>query len=166
MAATFEVSESNGAGETVTDGVSNINFGSTDAANIVAASYPIDAGDNSYEKWIRMHFTGSFNQIDQLKIWKSSGAYVTGESLKTNLTESGYSEATFSAPTASTSSEATNTMPTSEPTDSNIGISGSLSGTLSAAGYSDYCVLQLQTTSSSPAGNVNQKVISLKYREQ
>jgi len=165
MAATFELSESNGSGETVTDGISNLNYGSTDAPNIVPADHPIRAGENSYEKWVRCHFTGTFNKIENIKIWKSAGDYVTGETIKTNLTTSGYSAATYSTPTDSTSTVATNDMPTSEPSGPNLGIGGSLSGSLTSAGYSDYWVSQLQTTTSTPPGDVNTKTFTIQYDE-
>jgi len=165
MAATFELSESNGAGETVTDGISNLNYGSVDSPNLDPATYPITAGQNSYEKWVRCHFTGTFNKIENIQIWKSAGDYVTGESIKTNLTTSGYSAATYSTPTQSTSTVATNDMPTSDPGSANLGIGGSLSGSLTSAGYSDYWVSQLQTTTSTPAGDVNTKTFTIQYDE-
>ena len=38
MAATVRINEYNGAGETATNNITNSNFGSTDAANLTAAS--------------------------------------------------------------------------------------------------------------------------------
>ena len=165
MTATFQLSESNGASETVTDGISNINFGSVDSPNINPADHPIRAGENSYEKWIRCKFTGTFNKIENIKIWMSSGTYVTGEVIKTNLTTSGYSDASYSTPTDSTSTVAVNDMPTSEPSGPNLGIGGSLSGSLTSEGYSDYWVLQLQTSASTPPGDVNTKTFTMQYDE-
>ncbi len=166
MTATFELSESNGAGETVTDGITNLNYGSADQPNLDPATYPITAGQNSYEKWVRCHFTGTFNKIDNIRIWMSSGTYVTGETIKTNLTTSGYTAASYSQPTQNTSTVATNDMPTSEPSSANLGIGGSLSGSLTSEGYSDYWVSQLQTTTSTPPGDVNTKTFTIKYDEQ
>ena len=166
MTATFELSESNGAGETVTDGITNLNYGSADQPNLDPATYPITAGQNSYEKWVRCHFTGTFNKIDNIRIWMSSGTYVTGETIKTNLTTSGYTAASYSQPTQNTSTVATNNMPTSEPSSANLGIGGSLSGSLTSEGYSDYWVSQLQTTTSTPPGDVNTKTFTIKYDEQ
>jgi hypothetical protein len=165
MAATYELSETNLVGAVVTDGITSINYGSNDSPNIVVATYPITYGTNSFEKYIRLHFTNTFNKIENLQIWKSAGAYVTGEGIKTNLTTIGYSAASYATPTASTSSVATNAMPTADPTTANLGLAGSLSGSLTSVGYSDYWVTQLQTTVSTPAGNVNQKTYTIQYDE-
>lgn len=50
MAATVRINEANGVSETITNNISNSNFGSTDATNLVAATYPITANNYSYEK--------------------------------------------------------------------------------------------------------------------
>lgn len=165
MAATCQIDEYNTVGESETSNISNLNFGSNDSANLSVSSYPINAGENSYEKWIKMSFTGTFNTVDNLKVWKSAGAYVTGEGIDTNLKESSYSAASFSTPTDSTSSVAVEVMPTTEPSGANIGISGSLSGQLTSAGDSDYIVMQLQTTGSTPAGDVNEKTFTFQWDE-
>jgi len=166
--ATVELSESNTVSETVHDGINNINYGSDDSYDLVPATYPITAGENSYEKWIRLHVSamGDSNKIDNIQIWKSAGAYVTGETIDTNLKTSGYSGATYATPTQNESTVATEPMPTADPTQANLGIGGSLSGNLTAIGYSDYWVSQLQTTVSTPAGDVNQKTYTIQYDEQ
>ena len=165
MTATFELSETNGA-TVVTDGITNLNYGSTDAADLSVAAYPVSAGNNSYEKYIRCHFTGTFNQIDNIQIWKSSGDYVTGEGIDTNLKTSSYVQSSFAAPVATESIVATTEMPTSDPGASNLGISGSLSGSLTSEGYSDYWVSQAQSTASTPAGDGNRKTFTIQYDEQ
>src|SRR5437879_5527436 len=93
MAAIVQVSESNGAVETVTDGITNINFGSADLPNLVPASHKlvlplVSQTAYSYMKWLRVHLVslGGSTQIDTLKIWKSSGAYVTSEVIGSNIT--------------------------------------------------------------------------------
>lgn len=165
MVATVEICESNGAGETVTHNISNINFGSTDAPNIVVATYPINCGSNSYEKYIRVHWTsGAANKIDNIQIWKSAGNYVTGEDEQTNLKTSSYSQVSYATPTTTTYTNVT--MPTADPTTANLGIAASLSGALTAVGYSDYWKIQMATTGSSPAGDVNQKTFTIQYDEQ
>ena len=104
-------------------------------------------------------------KIENLQIWKSAGTYVTGESISTNLATSGYSQASYSTPTSADSTVATNPMPTSDPGQANLGIGGSLSGSLTAAGYSDYWVMQMDTTAQSPPGDVNQKTFTIQYDE-
>ncbi len=164
MAATFAIHESNGAGETTTV-ASNLNYGSTDAPNLTPADYPITAGDHSYEKWVRCYWSGTFNKIENVQIWKSAGNYVTSEGISTNLTTSGYTEASYATPTSADSTVATYSMPTSDPGSANLGIGGSLSGSLTTTGYSDYWVSQLDTGTDTPPGDVNQKTFTIQYDE-
>jgi hypothetical protein len=63
-------------------------------------------------------------------------------------------------------------VPTSEPTDPNVGIEGDIFGYLEGpvnSGYSlntDYMRIQLLTTNLTPGGPVNQKTFCLQYDEQ
>jgi len=161
MAADFAWSESNTAGETKTT-PTNINFGSTDAKDLVALTYPITAGEHSYEKWIQAAFSGTFSVIDNIQFWKSAGDYVTGETIDWSGVTAA---ASFATPVATESSVATTVLPTADPGTANVWIAGSLSGTLTSAGSSDYIVMQLHTTGSTPAGAVNTKTFTLQYDE-
>jgi hypothetical protein len=153
MAASFEFSESNGATPTVTDGVTSINFGNVDSPNIVPASHPVTAGNNSYEKWVRGHFYGTYNSISNLKFYMSIGTYVTGEGIVAAV------NATFATPVATTSIVATSPIPTS------LGTAIVPTAPGASPAYSGYITMQLQTTSSTPPGNVNQKTLTLQYDE-
>lgn len=158
MSATFQWSESNGAGETVTDGISNLNFGSNDSPNIVPSTYRIVAGENSFEKYIRGKFSGTFTEISNMKFWKSVGGLVTGEAIKTD-------EATaYAQPVATTSSVAVTDVPTAEGSAIVVHAANG-NTTITAVGYTKYLCLQLQTTGSTPAGSVNQKTFTLQYDE-
>ena len=153
MAATFQFSESNTVAETVTNGISNANFGSVDAVNIVPTNDPITAGNNSFEKWLRGRFSGVFTSIANLRFFKSAGTFVTGEAIKAAV------DAAFAAPTAVTSIVATVDVPTTE---------GAALNPAAPAGnpdFSGYITLQLQTTVATPPGAVNQKTFTLKYDE-
>ncbi len=165
MVATVEICESNTVGETVTHNVGNINFGNTDAPNIVVADYPVTAGEYSYIKYIRLHLTalGGSNKIEKTRIWKSAGAYVTGEDIQTNLKTSGYSPASYATPVKTIFSD--QTLPTADPVTANLGIAGSLTGALTAVGYSDYWKMQFQTSGSTPPGNMNTKTLTIEYDE-
>lgn len=157
MAATVEICESNGAGETISHNIANLNYGSADAKELVAASYPITQGANSFEKWVRFHVTamGGVSAVDNLRIWRtgSLGANVTH---KCNLRTTSYDGAQTYAQPSATDRSATydyaQAMPTSEPATANLGIGGSLTGQLVDVGYSDYFVSQIQTTASATAG--------------
>ena len=166
MAATCVIDEYNGAGETEEDNITNINYGSIDAPNLNVSGNEITAGQNSFEKWNKMAFTGTFNTVDNLKIWKNTGDYKTGETIDTNAREASYGGAeTYVQPTQTTSTVATETMPVTEPSGPNLGIGGSLGGQLTGAGDSDYLVTQLKTTGATPAGNLLQKQFTYQWDE-
>lgn len=153
-AATVEIDESNGAGETVTHGITNSNMGSTDAVNLAAATYPITAGASSYAKYQRFHMTdkGTSDHIQNLKVWR------TGDALgsDTHITNAGigaaYTQKTYATPAATAIADVDNTMPTAVPASANLGIGGNLAGTLSAAGSSDYLVHQIVVDAGTVAG--------------
>lgn len=153
MTATFDFSESNGVAQTVTNSISSVNFGNVDTPNIVPASNPITAGNNSYEKWIRGHFTGTYSSISNLKFYKSAGAYVTGEDIKAAV------NAAYSTPVDTTSAVATTTVPTT------LGSALVPTSPGASPSFSGYITMQLQTTVSTPPGNVNQKTFTLQYDE-
>lgn len=156
MAATVEIDEANGAGETLTHNITNANMGSLDAVNLDPVANPVTPGNNTYEKWQKIHVTamGGSSKIDNLKIWRTSA--LGGSAVhKTNVRISSYAQATYATPTASASSVATQTMPTSAPASANLGISGSLTGSLLAAGSSDYLVHQIQSNAGDTAGSTS-----------
>lgn len=154
MVATFVFSESNTSGETVTDNISNINFGDTDAANITVASFPIRAGNNSYRKYIRGKFSGTFNQISAMKFWRSDGqALPTGIDIKAGANPS------YATPVTTASGDST--VPTTEGTSLSITPS-----TITVAGYSSYIRLQMQTTTSASPGDTITFTFRFQYDEQ
>jgi len=138
----------------------NLNMGSTLAANISPSLYPITAGTNSYEKWVKLRFSDSFTRIENLQLWKSAGAYVGGEEI--NWTGQ---STTYAVPTQSTSVYATAELPTSSPGTANISIGGDLSGSLTATGESDFVVLQTVIDVAASAGATNNKTILVQYDE-
>jgi len=155
MSATVEIDEANGVGETLSHGVANSNMGNSDSKEIVALTYPIAAGENSYEKFQKLHVTdmGGSSKIDNIRVWREGalgGAAVHLANVKT--TE--YAGApTYHQPVATDSSLAVNAVPTSEPASANLGIGGALDGALTAAGSSDYLCHQIQTDPSDTAGS-------------
>lgn len=154
MAATVQINEYNGAGETETANITNSNMGSIDSANLVAADNPIVPGNNSYEKWQKIVVTamGGSSKIDNLKVWRTT-ALGGAATHVTNARTATYGGAeTYAQPVATASSVATQAMPTSEPGSANLGIGGSLSGSLTGTGSSDYLVHQIQTNVADVAG--------------
>jgi len=158
MTATFTFTEWNSSTSTTT--ATNFNLGSTNSANLNPSTYPITAGTSSYEKWLTAAFAGSFTSIDNLQFWKSTGTYVTGEAI--NWT-SRYT--TYTNPTTTDSVIATTAVPTADPTTANVSIGDSLTGSLTAAGESDYIILQASITTAASAGSANQLTFTLEYDE-
>lgn len=158
MAATVEIDEFNGTtAGTQTHNITNTNMGSTDAVNLDPVANPVTPGNNTYEKYQKIHVTamGGSSSIQNLQIWRT-GALGGSATHKTNARTSTYGgAATAATPTASTSTVATQTMPTSAPGAANLGIGGSLSGTLTATGSSDFLVHQIQTNGADTAGSTS-----------
>ena len=159
MVATFGWREYNTAGETEST-PTNLNFGSVDESNLNALNNPITAGENSFEKWIKGDFGGSFSRIENVKFWKSAGDYVSHEEIKFNGETT-----TYATPTANTSTVATADVATSEPGSANVSIGGALAGELTAAGQTDFIVLQAQIGSDAGPGATNTKTFTLSYDE-
>ena len=167
MVATFSWIEYNAtAGDT---GVpTNLNLGSTNARDLAPSTYPITAGTYSYSKWVRGHWSGSFTRIENLQFWMSSSGtgYVSGETLDCSATTTSYGgTGTYATPTTSADAQASNTMPTADPTQANIGIGGSLTGSLTAEGASDFIVIQASIGSGAGAGATQTKHFRLQYDE-
>jgi len=158
MSATFGFSESNGVTPTVTDGISNINFGSTDAVNLVTTTYPVVAGTNSYHKAIRAKFTGIGTSISNMLFWKSAGAYKTDEVIVAK------NQASYIQP-VTTALGGASTIPTSSGTALTIHGSNGTDLSMTVDGYTEYILLQLQTQSDTPSGAVNTKTFTFQYDE-
>jgi hypothetical protein len=165
MAATIEICESNGAGEVIQHNITNTNMGSTDAPNLNPVTYPVVPDDNTFEKWQRFHVTamGGSSSIQNLKVWRT-GALGGSAVHLTNARTTSYGGAkTYAQPTASDSSIATQTMPSSVPASANLGIAGALAGALIATGYSDYLIHQVQTDAADVAGSTS--TLNFQYDE-
>ncbi|TSC86762.1 MAG: hypothetical protein G01um101416_616 [Microgenomates group bacterium Gr01-1014_16] len=159
MAATVEIDEQNGKPDSptlaITHNLANTNMGSHGAANLDPATYPIVPGSNSCDKWQLVHVTnmGSSTRISNFKVWRS-GSLGANAVHMTNARASDYGGAqTYSTPATTTSTLANQVMPTGSPASANLGIGGSLSGVLTASGYSDFLVHQIQTTPQAIAGS-------------
>lgn len=155
MAATVEVCESNGAGETITHNITNTNMGSTDAVNLDPAANPVTPGNRTYAKYQRVHVTnlGGSSKIDNLKVWRT-GALGGAATHVTNARLAAYGgAAAYAQPVATAIAGADQTMPTATPASANLGIGGALAGNLAAPGYSDYLIHQIVTNVADVAGS-------------
>ena len=157
MAATVEIDESNGAGETVTHGITTSDMGNNDSVNLNPTTYAVTPGNRTYIKYQKIHVTamGGSSLIDKLKVWRT-GALGGAATHVTNARETSYAGAlTYATPTTSSVTNVTQTMPTSEPTGANLGIGGSLSGSLSGTGSSDYLGHQIVTNAADTVGSTS-----------
>ncbi len=121
-------------------------------------SYPVTAGNRSFEVWLRGHFTGTFNKIQNCQFWKSSGSYGTGESMDWGTTS------TWTNPVSTDGAKTTGSVPTADPGTQNVYFSGGSTST-NAVGFSNYIVLQLATTSAAEAGDTETFTFTLQYDE-
>ena len=156
MAAVFVYSESNTLSEVVTNGITNLNFGSDDSVNLNTSTYPITVSQSSFEKYIRAKFSSTFTTISNMLFWKSAGTLVAGESIT--------AAANVSFATPSQTANADSAIPTTSGTALAIQ-SAAGTATIVAPGYTKYIRLQLQTTGSTPSGAVNQKTFTFQYDE-
>lgn len=157
MAATVEIDEANGAGETLSHNIANSNMGDTDAKELDPVAYPVTPGNNTYEKWQKIHVTnmGGSSKIDNLKVWRTGALGGLAVHLTNARTTSYGGAEVYAQPVKIDSSIATQTMPSSEPASANLGIGGSLSGSLTGTGSSDYLVHQIQTDAGDVAGSTS-----------
>src|SRR5919199_2310018 len=101
-AATVEIDEANGAGQTLSHNITNTNMGSTDAINLDPVANPVTPGQNTYEKWQQLHVTamGGSSQINNLKVWRT-GALGGAATHVTNARTASYGgNPTYAAPAA------------------------------------------------------------------
>jgi len=146
--------------------VSNLNMGNTyKQVNINSQEFPITAGLNSYEIFIRGKFVGTWTTINNVYFSYISGALVSGETLfvRTNGTTLNYQTPTKQNSTIAVSSFS---MGTSSP----VSISGSISNALTSnannstsGAFTDYIVLQLRTSTNAVAGFDNTKTFQISY---
>ena len=174
MSATFAWKEDNGAatgspshGTSRTSSRTEQNYKATDDSTTAYSSSPITAGNNSYEKFQYGVFSGSFNSVFAGLWTHTAGALGTGLTLKGVVTS------TYTTPAAATNAALTVDMTSVLAIASGQTVLFSTTGpeaaspgaTLSAAGYSQYLVTQLQTSTSAAAGDTATTTVTLQYSE-
>jgi len=160
MAAIFTWKEYNGAGGTETD-ITNLNMGDLDQANIATPSdYPIMAGSNTFEKYVKGGFTGTFSTINNFRFYLSIGTIQANDHIYFNGQITSYTQ-----PIKTDSTIATVDIPTTEPGTANVSIGGNLLGSLSAPGTSDYIVLQYSSAYASGVGQQGPFTYTFVYDE-
>ncbi len=154
--------------------VSTLNFGDTDGNDIVSDTWPTTHGTNSYAKYIKVQFSGSFIQISNAKIWKAQGAYVTGESMVFSGNIGMAAPAT--ADVTGGFGVGVTDIPVSSPASNLVLVPGATTDSIlpnpndvsSSPGYysgsrTSLMTFQVQTTVSTPAGPTNLKTFAITY---
>ena len=165
MALVVTFDEYNGAGESLTAAVSDIAYGSSDAADLIPANFKIVAGNNSFGKYNKADFTGmaseGLTEITDTKVWKSAGAYKTLEVI-TYVGDNGAS-AGLAYATPSETDTSDSDIPAAEPGSRNLSLANSTTGVLTVDGQSDYFRTQRQTDVTTEPGALNSLTVSLSY---
>ena len=143
----------------------NLNFGSIDQTDLDETAYPILAGTRSFEKYVQADFSGAFTSISDLRFYLSAGSVSAAEPLLASIATSGYVQPAFASPVQSASTQAINAIPSGNPGSANVGISGSLAGSLVVPGRSDFIVAQLGISASAEAGALPSKTFTLEWLE-
>ena len=179
MAATFAWAEDNGSASgtpakgTRTDGVTECNWKKADDTTTAynAAGGTIQAGTNSYEKWLCGHFSGSYTTIGNgffSHTSTSPGAFASG------ITLMGVVGTAYTTPSRTTNSNLTVDMTADLAIGSGQVVdfgatgpeaAGKVATTNANPAYSQYLTTQLQTTTSAPAGDTATATLTLQYDE-
>lgn len=137
---------------------------STVAVNADRSTYPCSVGNYSMSKVFKLSFGGSFTGVYNLRMYKSDGAYVTGETLSYGCSTS------YSVPTGGSyqDTHAATAIPTTDPgvATPNITIGGTTSGTITAtSNTTDYIFLQSSISIQSGSGTTNSKILTFTWQE-
>jgi hypothetical protein len=179
MATTAFFCEDNGAstagvngnrGTTRTTGVTNVNWKSVDDVASAYSSNSINAGENSYEKFQFVAFSGAFNQISNVKWHHVSGTLGAGLTIKGGISGSGiYTTPSQTANAALTldltaiGSISTGFAITVGPSGAEAG--GKASTSSSVPSYTQYLITQLQTTAAAAAGDTATVTFQVRFDE-
>lgn len=146
--------------------ISSCDWKSVDDSTTSRASAPVLAGSNSYDKFIYLKFSGTFNQISAVKFAHTAGTLGTGISLKSKITS------TYTTPSTTALGGATDITSTTAigsgasvllATTGPNGASPAASQT--SACYTQYIVTQVQTTASASAGDSGSVTLTVQYNE-
>lgn len=175
MAATFEWDENNGAGETITHNVTQVNWKNIDDTTTAYTSSPIVAGNNSYSKYQYAHFSGTFSQILNGLFAHTAGALGTGLTLKGQpaMTADG-DRLAYATPATSALAALTFDQTSVVAIGSGRAVwfgatspsaSGKAASMTTNPCYTNFLTSQLQTTGSAAAGDTATVTLTLQYDE-
>lgn len=146
--------------------ISSCDWKNIDDSTTPRASSPVQAGSNSYAKYIYLGFSGTFNQISAVKFAHTAGTLGTGISLKGKITStyetpstSAIGSSTDITSTTAIGSGASVLLSTTGPNGSNP------SSSQTSACYTQYIVTQVQTTNAANAGDSGSATLTVQYNE-
>lgn len=141
-------------------------FKSVDDVTTSASDAKITAGQNSFHKYRFVKFSGSFSEISSVKFAHTAGNMGAGTTLAGKVTS------TYQTPSMEALSGATDiSVPTTIDGGQAVllATSGpeatSPSNKLTAEGYTQYMVTQLQTQTTATAGRIGDKTMTLQWNE-
>jgi hypothetical protein len=174
MAATFEWDEANGVGESVSHGVTQVNWKNTDDVATLYSNSPITAGNNSYDKWQYGHFSGTYNQILSGLWAHTAGTLPSGVTLFGAPAMTDDADRLAYATPAVTSNASLTDISTAVAIGSGRAVwfgatgpanSGKAASTTSNPAYTNYLTTQLRTTGAAPPGDIATVTITLQFDE-
>lgn len=182
MAATFAFDADHGTqtgsptkGTTRTGGVTDVNWKNSDVHADTYSSYPITAGNNSYEIWLFGHFSGTYNQILAGLFAHTATAFGTGLTLKGTPACTGDGDRLlYTTPSTSANANLTTNMTSAIAIGSGVAVffsgtgpeaTGKATSATANPAYTNYLTTQLQTTTDAAAGDTAQVTLTLQYQE-
>lgn len=145
--------------------ISSCDWKSVDDSTTSRASAPVLAGSNSYNKYIYLKFTGTFNQISAVKFAHTAGTLGTGISLKSKITSTYATPATTALASSTDITSTTAIGSGASVLLSTTGPNGSTSASQTTTCYTQYIVTQVQTTSAANAGDSGTVTLTVQYNE-
>lgn len=146
--------------------VTTCDWKSVDSATTTRAAAPVAAGSNSYHKYNYVKFSGTFNEISDAKFAHTAGTLGSGISLKGKVTS------TYATPATSALASATDITSTTAIGSgmavllSTVGPQGANpTAAITAEGYTQYIVTQVQTTNAAAAGDSGTATLTVQYNE-
>jgi hypothetical protein len=182
MAATFAFDQDYGTqtgsptrGTSTETGIADVNWMNSGTPTNTYSSYPITAGNNSFENWIFGHFSGTFNEI-------SAGLFAhTATAFGANLTLKGTPACTgdgdrllYTTPSATANAALTVDMTSAVAIGSGVAVffgatgpyaTGKAASMTTNPCYTNYLTTQLQTAAGAAAGDTATVTLTLQYNE-
>jgi len=140
----------------------DLNLGSTVNSNISSTTYPVTVGTYGMSKILQLSFGGSFTTVSNIKMYISSGSYVTGEQITYGTST------TFHTSTGGSYADtvATTVIPTSLPSTANILVGGTITYTITpTSNTTDYLYLQSSISILASATTIPTKSITFTWDE-